>query len=273
MPGSDTERLQSTVYQVQQAFAHTRLLDWVDIAALVLIAYVLLTGLSRTRAWRMAWGLGVLFVVYWIAGMFLPVLRWAMYQALLPGVVGLMIIFQGELRTFLAQIGGLVARRAPVNPSVCQMTVAACFRLSRERIGALLAFEQSAPLTDVLLSGVGLDAVASEELLCSIFAVQSPLHDGGVVIAAGRVRAAACQFPTSSHLDPEWGLGMRHRAAVGLTEQSDAVCIVVSEETGAVSLAVGGKLQRNLSKEALRETLPVILGDTGTTWARGLFTD
>jgi DNA integrity scanning protein DisA with diadenylate cyclase activity len=101
MPGTETERLQSTVYQVQQAFAHTRLLDWVDIAALVVIAYVLLTGLSRTRAWRMAWGLAVLLVVYWIAGMFLPVLRWAMYQALLPGVVGLMIIFQGDRVSYL----------------------------------------------------------------------------------------------------------------------------------------------------------------------------
>jgi diadenylate cyclase len=273
MTGTETERLKSVVYQVEQAFAHTHFLDWVDMAALVVIAYVLLTGLSRTRAWRMAWGLAVLLAVYWIAGLFLPVLRWAMYQALLPGVVGLMIIFQGELRTFLAQVGGVVARRAPMNPTACATAVQACFRLSRERIGALVAFEQSAPLTDVILTGVALDAVTSEELICSIFAARGPLHDGGVVIAGDRVRAAACQFPISGHLDLGWGLGMRHRAAIGLTEQTDAVCVVVSEETGAVSLAAGGKLQHNLSKETLQETLPTILGETGTAWVKGLFTD
>ncbi len=261
------------IYQVTQAFAHATARDCVDMAFVVLLTHVALTALARTRAWRVAGGIAVVLALYWLSGRFLPVVHWVMHEALVPGVVGLLILFQPELRTFLAQLGGVYSRRSSSSTGVADVLVDTCAALSSKRIGALIAIERAAPLSDIVLSGSRLDARLSIEFLNCVFFPNNPLHDGGVVVSGDRVAAAACYFPTSTHPDLEASLGMRHRAALGLSEQTDAVCLVVSEETGAISLCVSGRLERRLSKDALREKLNALVGVSRATGLRRIFTE
>lgn len=253
--------MQDLAFQIVQAFARSNLRDWLDMAALIALTHVALTALLRTRAWRVAGGIAVVVLVYLVSARYLPVMHWVLSKALVPGVVGLMILFQPEIRTVLAQIGGAYSRRGRPTGSVVDTLVEACASLSSKRIGALIAVERAAPLSDIVLSGVRLDARLTLELVNCLFFPNNPLHDGGAVVSGTRLVAASCYFPASTSPDIPVQLGMRHRAALGLSEQTDAVCLLVSEETGAVSLAVLGRLEHRLSREALRSRLVSLLGE------------
>jgi diadenylate cyclase len=254
--------MQELLFQIGQAFARASARDWFDMAAMIVLTHIAVTALSRTRAWRVAGGVAVVGLLYLVSSRYLPVIHWIMHEALVPGVVGLLILFQPEIRTVLAQIGGAYSRRGRPTGGVVDALVDACAALSSKRTGALIAIERAAPLSDIVLSGSRLDARLSVELLSCVFFPNNPLHDGGLVVSGSRIVAASCYFPTSTNPSLPVSLGMRHRAALGLSEQTDAVCLVVSEESGAVSLAVAGRLQHRLTREALRATLQSLLGES-----------
>lgn len=254
--------MQDLAFQIIQAFARATVRDWIDMAAVVVLTHIAVTALARTRAWRVAGGVAVVIVLYMVSARYLPVMHWVMQQALVPGVVGLLILFQPEIRTVLAQIGGAYSRRARPTGGVIDVLVDACASLSSKRTGALIAVERAAPLSDIVLSGSRLEARLSVELISCIFFPNNPLHDGGLVVSGNRIIAASCYFPTSTNPELHVSLGMRHRAALGLSEQTDAVVLVVSEETGAISLAVSGRLQHRLSRDVLRTALSSLLGET-----------
>jgi diadenylate cyclase len=190
----------------------------------------------------------------------LTVLRWLLGSITTFFVVAILVIFQPEIRRMLAQVGNLElfgnAREQRENIEVIIQTVE---RLADVRIGALMAIEQANPLRDIVESGVPVDCVATPEMLETIFFPNNAIHDGGVIIKGDRIAFAACIFPLTRRQDLNKSLGTRHRAAMGLSEETDAVIVVVSEETGAVSYAYKGQLTRGVTLENLRAFLSSIL--------------
>jgi len=206
------------------------------------------------------------------------VLSWLLGAVSVYVAVGLVVIFQPEIRHALAMLGGgalLGASASPVGgprQAVAEQLVAVVMRLSRRRHGALIAIERDIALKNFQESGVLLDAPLVPELLLSIFYPRAPLHDGGVVLRGDRILAARCVFPLTTRPDLE-ELGTRHRAALGLSEETDAVVIVVSEESGMVSVAHEGRLYRDLGEEKLRRYLMALLPERGVrdiAWRRAL---
>jgi len=238
-----------------------------ELVLIGLVLYLVWLFLQGTRGSRLMRGLIVTFIsVFLIVDVLAERLDLERINVLFQPLVymiffGALIVFQPELRRALMQLGEASWIRRFIRETHATTTpiVSAAKYLADHRIGAIIAIERQVALGAVTESGVRLDAAVSSELLRAIFWPGSPLHDMGVVIQEGRVVAAACQFPLteSDRLDPS--LGSRHRAAVGLTEDSDAVVIVVSEETGSISLAVGGKLYRGLTPEALDQDLQRLL--------------
>ena len=180
-----------------------------------------------------------------------------------------MVIFQPELRRLLEQIGkGNLSRMLipDTDPNVVESmivaTVSACADMSRTKTGALIVFERKERLGEIIATGTRVDAAPSAELIKNIFFKNSPLHDGAMIVRAGRVCAAGCVLPLSGNQGLSRDLGTRHRAAVGMSETADSVLVVVSEETGAISVAIGGMLKRHLSPEILQKMLESeLLGD------------
>lgn len=180
------------------------------------------------------------------------------------GVLALFIVFQPELRRGLEQLGSknirLVRLLSPEQHSTelekaIDQTVLACMEMSKTRTGVLIVFERSMMLNDMLRSGTTLDAAVSNELLKNIFFVKAPMHDGAVIIRNGRILGAGCMLPLSKNVNLSRDLGMRHRAGIGMSENSDAVVVIVSEETGSISVAIGGMLKRHLMPETLSKLL------------------
>ena len=180
------------------------------------------------------------------------------------GVLALMILFQPELRQILEQIGSKNIRLLRVfapEQQVSEMeqaidqTVIACSEMSQTKTGVLIVFERHIQLDDMVRSGTTLDASVSSELLKNIFFVKAPMHDGAVIIRQGRILGAGCMLPLSKNVNLSRDLGMRHRAGIGMSENSDAVVVIVSEETGSISVAIGGMLKRHLMPETLRQLL------------------
>jgi len=238
--------------------------DAVDIVATALLVYYLLLLLRGTRAVPILFGIAVLAGLLGLANVFhLLVLATVLQFALVGTAVTLPIVFQPELRRLLEQLGrgGMIARRevegdAHTLEEAVSTLAAAALVLSRNRVGALIAIEGATGLREYVESGTRLDARLSIELLASIFTPRSPLHDGAVIVRGMVVEAAGCFLPLSENVLTERHLGTRHRAAIGLSEQTDAVLLVVSEETGAISIARQGKLSRELGDEArLRSVL------------------
>jgi diadenylate cyclase len=238
--------------------------DVVDILATATLVYYLLLLIRGTRAVPIMLGIFVLVIVLAAANSFhLLVLATVMQVVLLGTAVTLPIVFQPELRRFLEQLGrgGMLARReAAVDAANLEETVSVLASagavLSRSRTGALIVVEGATGLREFVESGTRLDARLSVELLLSIFTPRSPLHDGAVIVKGNLVEAAGCFLPLSENVVTESHLGTRHRAAIGLTEQTDAVVLVISEQTGAISVARLGKLSRELDDEVrLRSVL------------------
>ncbi len=232
--------------------------DVVDVLAVAFIIYNLLLLIRGTRAVQILLGLSFLAFVYWLARLFeLPTLETILESLLIVLPLALIVLFQGEIRRALAAFGRnplFLARRQHVEQTFGEIVLAAT-ALSASRTGALIVVERAQGLRNYIENGIRLDAEMSYDLLISIFCPESPLHDGAAIVQDQRIAAAACFLPLSTNPELSKELGTRHRAALGITEETDAVAVVVSEETGAISLAFDGRMERDLDGKELRNAL------------------
>lgn len=236
--------------------------DVLDVLIVAFIIYKIMGFITKTSSTKIAKGIIFLLLVLWLSGALgLNMINFFLRKALEIGVIALVILFQPELRRFLEKIGTSKLHRFLGNEfnsmhmeNAITQTVLACADMSRTRTGALIVFERDNRLDDPISTGTLLDAEVTAELLKNIFFVKAPLHDGAVIIKDGRIAAAGCMLPMSGNMNLSKELGMRHRAGIGMSERSDAVVVIVSEETGAISVAVDGMLKRHLSTETV-ETL------------------
>jgi diadenylate cyclase len=238
-----------------------------DILFVTVALYYVLRLMRGTRAVQLVKGLMVLAVLIGFTGALqLTTFNWLLKQALLPGVIAIIILFQPELRLALEQIGrghifgaGFSSLRQEQITRLVDELVRAARQLSHEHIGALVVVEREVGLNDVIQTGRRVEAMVSADLLRTIFYPGTPLHDLATVIRGDRIVAAGCLLPLAERRDVRGLLGTRHRAALGLTETTDAVIIVVSEETGGISLAVDGRLFGNMTPDSLKQRLLSIL--------------
>ncbi len=231
-----------------------------DIFIIAFIIYYLLNIISGTRAVQLIKGLGLIFLVALVAQLLeLNTVNWFLDSFLTIIMVALPIVFQPELRRALEQIGrgGFLKEQFWQNwgPKEINEIVLAASDMSEKKIGALIVISRRVGLKNYIETGIELDASISKQLLFSIFQHESPLHDGALIIENGKVQAASCFLNLSTRSDINPRLGTRHRAAIGITEESDALALVVSEETGVISIAEDGQLSRHLDKAELREAL------------------
>ncbi len=233
--------------------------DPLEIAVVAWLFYRLLLLIRGTRALQMLGGVGVLALTYTVARLLdLTMISYLLGIVFTYGAFALLVIFQPELRAALANLGP--ARMARVfrrleGGEVLDEIVDAIERLSRSGVGAIIVIEREVPLSDYVESGTALDAKVSADLLTTIFTPYSPLHDGAVIIRGDVIIGASCILPLSQSMTLDRALGTRHRAAIGLTEESDALVVVISEERASISLAVGGRLQANLTPLQVRDLL------------------
>ncbi len=238
--------------------------DVIDILIVAWIIYRVILLVKGTRAAQMLIGLGFIILVYFFSqklGFF--TLRWILSYFLAPIVLIIIILFQNDIRRALTQVGrtsffsypGFLGE-APILEEVVRASVS----LANRKIGALIVWERRTGLDDYIEGGTIIDAKVTREILTSIFHPTSPLHDGAVIVQKGRITTAGCFLPLTINPDHSKELGTRHRAALGLTEDTDAVVIIISEEQGTISLAIGGKLTRELDGPTLRQTLQGLLG-------------
>lgn len=231
-----------------------------DIFIIAFIIYYLLNIISGTRAVQLIKGLGLIFVVALLAQLLeLNTVNWFLDSFLTIIMVALPIVFQPELRRALEQIGrgGFLKEQFWQNwgPKEINEIILAADEMSEKKIGALIVISRKVGLKNYIETGIKLDAVISKQLLYSIFQHESPLHDGALIIENGQIKAGGCFLNLSTRSDINPRLGTRHRAAIGISEESDALALVVSEETGVISIAENGHLNRYLDKTELRETL------------------
>lgn len=232
---------------------------WTDLAEVLIVAYIvyrILVVLQKTRAMQIMLGVVLLAFLYGTARLFdLILIRTILEAALQYGAIAALIVFQPELRAALARLGQsrmLRAFQRMEGSRVAEEIVEAAERLSRARHGAIIAIEQEVGLGEYAETGSAVDARVSAEMLTTIFTPYSPLHDGAVLIAGDQIRAAGAILPLTQSTIKDRSLGTRHRAALGLSEETDAIVVVVSEETAQVSVAVGGRLERDVTPDRLR---------------------
>ncbi len=246
-----------------------RIQDCLDI---LIVAYIIYKGiglLRETRAMQLIKGILVLLIIFQLSSWFqLSVLNYLLLNTLQFGVIAMLVVFQPELRRALEKVGRskfgeIIKMDNPNSPEAITQTVekiADCVStLSKNRIGALIVIERKTKVGDIVRTGVTIDSEISAELLVNIFIPNTPLHDGAVVLRENRIVAAACFLPLTQNQELNVELGTRHRAALGMSETSDAVIVVVSEETGKISIALEGSLTRNLTVESLVRALLKIL--------------
>ena len=248
------------------AFNQFRTISFIDIIDILIVAYIIyriMKLLKDTSAERLIKGIIILVGIMLLASMLhLTMISWLLQQALNVGLFAIVVVFQPELRRLLEQIGKgnfsrlIVPADAPDEvESMITATVSACADMSRTKTGALIVFERRERLGEIISTGTMVDAAPSAELIKNIFFKNSPLHDGAMIVRAGRVCAAGCVLPLSGNQSLSRDLGTRHRAAVGMSESADSVLVVVSEETGSISVAIGGMLKRHLSPDMLSKLL------------------
>ena len=229
-----------------------------DILLVALIIYEVLVMIRGTRAAPMLAGLAAVAVAFYLARIGeLVTLNW-LVSRLLPYIVfALIVVFQAEIRHVLSDVGRRVSflRGTAVEGDSYDDIVLAANLFSQHQTGALMVIEREIGLRTYIESGVAMDARLSYDLLATIFRPSAPLHDGAVIIQKNRLAAAACFLPLSMNPVLSTQMGTRHRAGIGITEETDAIAVIVSEETGAISMAVGGKIERDLTVEQLRERL------------------
>ena len=261
-----TEVVHSMQLFVQSNFPmlQLQLTDILDIAILSAIIYKLMWMLRKTSSGRVLRGLLILLLAMALSSAFkLTATSFLLDKVVYWGIVVLVVLFQPEIRRFLERMGsgrlGLVFASSKevgqeMETAITQ-TAEAYADLSRDKVGALMVFERQNLLDDVIKTGTALDCGVSSELLKNIFWNKAPLHDGAVIVRDGRIVGAGCMLPLSGNVNLSRELGMRHRAGIGMSEHSDAVVVIVSEETGSISAAVDGMLKRHLAPETLERLL------------------
>ncbi len=242
-----------------------QLWDVLDILVIAYLVYRLLLLVRKTNISRLLKGVLFVVIALWLSSGRLRVFNNLLGHVVQWGVLALIILFQPEIRRILEQVGSSkvpfldIFSKPQVDRQIVEeaisQTVSACGDMSKSRTGALIVFERHNQMDEILRSGTKLDAEVSSELLKNIFFVKAPMHDGAAIIREGRVLGAGCMLPLSRNVNLSRDLGMRHRAGIGMSENSDAVVVLVSEETGSISVAVGGMLKRHLMTETLEQLL------------------
>ena len=265
-PEAGDEEMEGILYLLQEFKGKVVLFgisDVVDIAIMAFLISKVIMLMRRTNSGAVAKGVLLLLFALGVSTFFhLNTVSYLLQQLMVWGVVALVVIFQPEIRRFLEQMGrtslGKVftpeEARNELDSAITQ-TVDAYMSLSKSKTGALMVFERKNMLDDAIKTGTALDCTVNAELLKNIFWNKAPLHDGAVIVRAGRIVGAGCMLPMSGNVNLSRELGMRHRAGIGASEHTDAVVAIVSEETGSISVAVGGMLKRHLAPETLERLL------------------
>ena len=237
-----------------------RISDAVDILIVTFLIYKAIWFVRRTNSYNLAKGLILILVALWLSDIFkLTMINSLLKRAVELGLIALLILFQPELRRVLERMGSSFSSGHAVASSATEQaiaqTVLACTEMSASRTGALIIFERKVKLNDIMSTGTIINSDTTAELLKNLFYNKAPLHDGAVIIRDGRIAAAGCVLPLTKSRNLSKDLGMRHRAGIGLSEQSDAVVVIVSEETGSVSVAIEGMLKRHLTASVFEKLL------------------
>ncbi len=246
------------------------LTDLVEILIIAFLFYNILAWIKGTRAWMLLKGIIVILIFILVAAVFqMSTILWLAEKTVNVAVIALAVIFQPELRKALEQLGrkkfvwalfdfGAAPETSRFSEKTVNELVRASFEMGRVKTGALIVIEQDIVLAEYERTGIALDAVLTSQLLINIFEKNTPLHDGAIIVRGDRVVSATCYLPLSDSMYISKELGTRHRAAIGISEVSDSLTIIVSEETGAVSVAEGGKIYRELTQDGLRRHLMAI---------------
>jgi diadenylate cyclase len=236
-------------------------INWRDLLDIVLVGYIfyrVILLVKGTRAVSVIYGLLVLLIVYYLSGEFgFYTLNWLLANFLGSIFLVVIILFQQDIRRALAQMGAgrFFSRKVKISSDVMDELILALLEMGKRRIGGLIVLEKNMPLGDVVERGVELGAKLTRDLVLTIFHPDTPLHDGAAIIRGDRIMAAGCILPLAVGMRHRSDLGTRHRAAMGITEETDAVAVVVSEERGTVSVAVGGRLTSSLDEVRLKRVL------------------
>lgn len=257
------EQFNNSIIQTGHYLLSARVPDIIDILIVAYLIYKLIGLSRRTNSHKVAKGVVIVLFVLWVSDWLnLTLIHYLLSKTVEVGLLALVILFQPELRRALEKVGsgsiitlfrGNVAIQT-VDTAITQ-TVIACKSMSKDKTGALIVFERVNKLDNQINTGTIVNSDTTAELLKNIFYNKAPLHDGAVIISEGRIAAAGCMLPLSNNQNLSRDLGMRHRAGIGMSEHSDAVVAIVSEETGAVSIAVDGMLKRHLSPETFEKIL------------------
>ncbi|WP_214829316.1 diadenylate cyclase CdaA [Exiguobacterium algae] len=237
--------------------------DVLDILVVTYVIYKLMMIVRGTKAVQLIKGISIILVSWFLSGFFgLKTLQFLLNQVITYGLLGIIIIFQPELRRGLEHLGrtsNLFGRAGTSDEEqqrqMIEAIVSSAQYMSKRRIGALIAIERDTGLNEYVETGIRMDSYITSQLIINLFIPNTPLHDGAMIIQDGKIAAAACYLPLSESPHIDKALGTRHRAAIGVSEVTDSVTLTVSEETGAVSLAIAGRLYRELDEEALRNKL------------------
>ncbi|MBO7423284.1 MAG: diadenylate cyclase CdaA, partial [Oscillospiraceae bacterium] len=242
----------------------------------IIVAYLIykvIWFVRRTNSYNLAKGVVLILIALWLSYIFqLTMINFLLRRAMELGLIALVILFQPELRRMLERFGSSFASNRSLSTPEMETAIAqcvlACEEMSASRTGALIIFERSIDLGSIMNTGTLIHADITAELLKNLFYNKAPLHDGAVIIQNAKIAAAGCVLPLTQSRNLSKDLGMRHRAGIGLSEQSDAVVVIVSEETGAISLAIDGMLKRHLNAAALTELLhrELVVDEEKMTW-------
>jgi diadenylate cyclase len=239
-------------------------ITWRDILDVLLVGYIffrIILLIKGTRAVSVIYGLLLIIVTYFAAGQFgLYTLNWLLGNFLGSIFLVVIILFRRDIRKALAVMGATtIFKKDSAQSAVLDELILALVHMAKNKTGALIVIERNIPMGDVVSGGIDLHASFSKDLLLTIFHPDTPLHDGAVIIRDNRIEAAACILPLAVGLKHESSLGTRHRAAIGVTEETDAVALIVSEERGSISLAVGGRITSSLNEVRLKKVLAAAL--------------
>ena len=254
----------NVIQEIFSQFTKMQLTDYLDIALVAFLIYKLLPLIRTPSTKRVAGAVTGILVVVWVADIAnLYTISWILSQFLSVGLLAVVVLFQPELRRMLDRLGSVLRLRSllgankPVQgmDTIITQTVMACETMSREKVGALIVFAREARLEEYFKTGTRINGQVSEQLIRNIFFPKAALHDGAMIIRDGKIAAAGCVLALSDSNRLSADLGTRHRAGVGMSESSDAVVVIVSEETGTISVAMSGMLKRHLAPQTLERLL------------------
>ena len=236
----------------------------IDITIVIFLMYCFFKIVRGSRAWQLIKGIALLIIATWMSGLFnLKILNWILTGIMNLGVIAIIVIFQPELRRALEQLGtnkltqffGIDKDLSTKTKEDIYKVVIAATELSKAKTGALIVLERDIKIQDIIATGIPMNAEVSPQLLVNIFEPKTPLHDGAVVISGNKIAAAACVLPLADDKDIAKELGTRHRAAIGISKESDSIVVVVSEETGNISVAKDGTLIADVREDVLKKIL------------------